>query len=122
MSQEPNLPQHIKTTETLLRFYVLLGQFLDRCRVEESSSSTISEGEFHRHLVETKTSVTALLGTNRVVAEKVSQEYERFMQSGSDLMKNPESSELKIQVEQDRDVLRTKSEALSDLLAVFRSV
>ena len=121
MSQEPHIPQHIRTTETLLRLYVLLAQYLDRCRAEDGSGSSLSEGEFQKHLVDTKGAVADLLSTNRIVPEKVKQEYEWVMKRGDALTKNPGDSEIKAQVDQEREVLRIKTIALSDLLAVFRS-
>ena len=121
MSQESHIPPHIRTTETLLRLYVLLGQYLDRCRTEERGSSPVSEGEFQKHLVETKATVANFLSTNRIVPKKVEQEYERVRTCGEDLIKNPTDSKLQAQVDQEREVLRIKTLALSDLLAVFRS-
>ncbi|WP_454061916.1 hypothetical protein [Candidatus Nitrospira salsa] len=120
MSQEGSVPQHIRTTETLLRLYVLLAQYLDRCRTEDGSSS-LSEGEFRKHLVETKQSVINLLSTNRIVPEKIEQEYDRVMKCAKALVKNPRDSERKAQVDHERETLRIKTLALSDLLAVFRS-
>ncbi|GJL61861.1 MAG: hypothetical protein NPIRA04_05150 [Nitrospirales bacterium] len=120
MSQEGSVPQHIRTTETLLRLYVLLAQYLDRCRTEDGSSS-LSEGEFQKHLVETKQSVINLLSTNRIVPEKIEQEYDRVMKCAKALVKNPRDSERKAQVDHERETLRIKTLALSDLLAVFRS-
>jgi len=121
MSQERPVPQHIKTTETLLRLYVLLAQYLDRCRTENGSSSSLSEGEFQKHLVETKLAVLNLLSTNRIVPEKIEQEYDRVMKRAKALAKTPGDSELQTQVDQEREILRIKTLALSDLLAVFRS-
>ncbi len=121
MSQESSVPQHIRTTETLLRLYVLLAQYLDRCRSEDGSSPSLSEGEFQKHLSDTKAAVSHLLSTNRIVPNKVEEEYERVMKRGEALTKKPGDSELITQVDQEREVLRIKTLALSDLLAVFRS-
>ena len=121
MSEDLHIPQHIRTTETLLRLYVLLAQYLDRCRSDEGSSSSLSEGEFQRHLDETRTSLTNLLSSNRIVPHKVEQEYERVMDLGKSLTRKPEDAGLRSQVDQEREVLRIKTLALSDLLAVFRS-
>ncbi|WP_447968058.1 hypothetical protein [Nitrospira sp. M1] len=125
MSQEQqeqeDVPQHIKTTETLLRLYVLLAQYLDRCRAEDGHQSSLSEGEFQKHLVETKLAVLNRLSCNRIVPEKVEQEYDRVMKNAKALTKSPTDSELKAQVDQEREILRIKTLALSDLLAVFRS-
>ncbi|GJL55077.1 MAG: hypothetical protein NPIRA02_22090 [Nitrospirales bacterium] len=125
MSQEQqgqeDVPHHIKTTETLLRLYVLLAQYLDRCRAEDGYQSSLSEGEFQKHLVETKHSVLTQLSTNRIVPEKIEQEYDRVMKNAKALTENHTDSELKTQVDQERETLRIKTLALSDLLAVFRS-
>ncbi len=121
MTQEQPIPQHIRTTETLLRLYVLLAQYLDRCRSEDVSRSSVSEGEFQKHLLETKSAVAALLSSNRIVPEKVEHEYDRIMHCGEALVKNPEDAGLRKQTDQEREVLRIKTLALSDLLAVFRS-
>ncbi len=121
MSQDLPIPQHIRTTETFLRLYVLLAQYLDRCGENSSSSSSISEGEFQKHLLETKATLMNLLSTNRIVPAKVEQEYERVMKCGRALTSNPTDSGLRAQVNQEREELRIKTLTLSDLLAVFRS-
>ncbi len=121
MSQESSLPQHVRTTEMFLRLYVLLAQYLDRCRSEDMSSSSLSEVEFQKHLNETKSTLANLLSTNRIVPDKVEQEYNRVMKCGESLAANPGDAELKGVVDQEKEVLRIKTLALSDLLAVFRS-
>ncbi len=45
---DTNLP-HITTTETLVRFYVLLAQYIDRC-MDEATKRSLPEGEFQKHL------------------------------------------------------------------------
>ncbi|MGB0911020.1 MAG: hypothetical protein ACPGYT_11710 [Nitrospirales bacterium] len=121
MSQDAHMPQHIRTTETFLRLYVLLAQYLDRCGGKDSSGSSISEGEFQKHLLETKATLANLLSSNRIVPAKVEQEYERVMKCGQALTSNPLDLKLSAQVEQEREELQIKSLVLSDLLAVFRS-
>ncbi len=121
MVEQSSIPQHIKTTETLLRLYVLLAQFLDRCQEEEGRRSSLSEAEFQKLLLETKTSVASLVSSNRIVPEKIEQEFEQIMQIGQNVSKNPGDTKLMAEVTQQREVLRIKTLALSDLLAVFRS-
>ncbi|MCA9470978.1 MAG: hypothetical protein MRJ96_15930 [Nitrospirales bacterium] len=122
MSQETLTPEHIKITETLLRLYVLLSQYLDRCLACDEKGAPLSEEEFQKHLRETRAEAANWLSTNRIVPEKVEQEYERVLKSGDALSKNPQDAELKAQVDKEREVLRVKTVALSDLLAVFRSL
>ena len=79
-------PPHIKTTETFLRLYVLLSQFLDRC-LDDAARASLSEQDFQHHLSETHTNVGNLLSTNRVVKGKVEKEYEECCNSGASISK-----------------------------------
>jgi hypothetical protein len=117
---ETNLP-HITTTETLVRFYVLLAQYIDRCR-DESARRSLPEGEFQKHLTETRTQVTELLATNRVVKNKAEMEFQRITTLCEQFLKSPTDQTIKDTLQHEHDVLRIKMSALSDLLAVFRSV
>ena len=66
--QDSNLP-HITMTETMLRFYVFLGQYIDRC-LDEEHRRALPEQEFQQHLATTHDEVVQLLATNRVVKAK----------------------------------------------------
>lgn len=121
MSQAESAPRHIQTTETLLRLYVLLAHHLDRCRTNESIQSSSPEPDLQRHLADTRDSLDNLLSTNRIVPQKVTEEYERVMNLAHALNKKPVDVELAEQARQEREVLRIKALTLSDLLAVFRS-
>jgi len=66
--QAPN-PPHITMTETMLRFYVFLGQYIDRC-LDEEHRRALPEQEFQQHLATTHDEVVQLLATNRVVKAK----------------------------------------------------
>ena len=116
---DTNLP-HITTTETLVRFYVLLSQYIDRC-LDEATKRSLPEGEFQKHLAETHTQVTELLAANRVVKNKAETEFQRITTLCEKFLKTP-TQPLKDSLQQEHDVLRIKMLALSDLLAVFRSV
>ncbi len=117
--QESNLP-HITTTETMLRFYVFLGQYIDRCLDEEHRRS-LPEQEFQQHLATTHDQVVELLATNRVVKDKAEVEFQRITAMCQDFLKNPGSGDQSRILHTEREVLRVKMLALSDLLAVFRS-
>ena len=45
MTPQQDVPQHIKTTETFVRLYVLLSQHLDRCH-DEDARNAYPESEF----------------------------------------------------------------------------
>jgi hypothetical protein len=117
---DTNLP-HITTTETLVRFYVLLAQYIDRC-MDDTTKRSLPEGEFQKHLAETRTQVTELLTTNRVVKNKAEVEFQRITTLCEQFLKSPADQAIKNTLQQEHAVLRIKMLALSDLLAVFRSV
>jgi len=120
MSQQSGVPPHIKTTETFVRLYVLLSQYLDRCH-DEGARNAYPESEFQAHLAETRTEAAQLFSTNRVVHDKIEKEYERLLNLGSAFVKGPKDENIKAQLMQEREILRYKTLTLSDLLAVFRS-
>jgi hypothetical protein len=120
MTKPPISSQYLTTTETYLRFYVLLTQYLDRC-LDDGIRESLSEKDFQGHLSETRTTVLDLLATNRIVKEKVEKEYEYILNLGKDYLENSTGEDMRKKVEEERETLRIKMLALSDLLAVFRS-
>lgn len=116
----PNLP-HITMTETMLRFYVFLGQYIDRC-LDEKNRQSLPEQEFQRHLATTHDEVVQLLGTNHVVKDKAEVEFQRVTAMCQDYLKHPGTGDQSRVLHEEREILRVKMLALSDLLAVFRSV
>ena len=118
--QDPNTP-HITTTETMLRFYVFLGQYIDCCLDEEHRRS-LPESEFQQHLTTVHDQVVELLSTNRVVKDKAEADFQRVTDMCRDYLKHPDGGEHARVLQEEREILRVKMLALSDLLAVFRSV
>ncbi len=117
--QSPNQP-HITTTETVLRFYVFLGQYIDRCLDEEHRLS-LPEQEFQQHLATTHEQVAKLLATNRVVKDKAEVEFQQVTGMCHEYLKNSNKSDQSQVLQKERDILQVKMLTLSDLLAVFRS-
>ncbi len=112
---------HIEVTETLVRLYVFLAQHLDRC-VDETARATYPEQELQAHLTSTRAEVNALLTVNQVVQEKVEQECNRvFALAAACLTNGAEQASAREYVKAERAVLKTKTMALSDVLAVFRA-
>lgn len=101
--------------------HVLLAQFLDRC-VDEAAKRSFPEAEFQDHLRDTQTKATELLSTNRVVKEKIQQEFDRIMSLGKACAEGKANEVDKSQLEKERETLKIKTLTLSDLLAVFRSI
>lgn len=118
--QDPQAP-HITMTETMLRFSVFLGQYIDRCLDEEHRRS-LPEQEFQQHLATTHDQVVALLTTNRVVKDKAEIEFQRVTAMCQDFLKHSDNGEQQSVLQKEREILRVKMLTLSDLLAVFRSV
>jgi hypothetical protein len=121
MSEENLNQPHITTTEIMLRFYVFLGQYIDRCLDEEHRRS-LPEQEFQQHLATTHDEVVQLLETNRVVKAKAEAEFQRITDLCQDYLKHPVAGDQSRVLQEEREILRVKMLALSDLLAVFRSV
>ena len=112
---------YVEMTETFVRFYVFLAQYVDRC-LNESNRASLPEEEFHQHFAATTTHMLEQLTGNRVVKGKVEQEYNRVSVLAKAFCAKPEDVQLRQDLEKEREVLRIKMLVLSDLLAVFRSV
>lgn len=114
-------PNHIEITETLVRLYVFLAQYLDRC-VNEAARQTLPEEELQKHLAETKASMIEILSVNPVVQSKVERECTRVLDLGAACLRGQTASGTsRDEFERERAVLKNKTMALSDLLAVFRA-
>lgn len=113
-------PGAIETTETLVRLYVFLTQYLDRC-LDEAARQSFPEQELQRHLADTRTKLDGLLAVNPVVRNKVEQECERILSLGAACLGQGSLGAAREEVPRERAVLRSKTLALSDLLAVFRA-
>ena len=112
---------HIDITETLVSLYVFLAQNLDRC-LNEAARTTYPEAELQAHLSSTRAEMMEILSVNHVVKGKVEQECSRVLSLAAACLtdgagKTAAMDELKAE----RAVLKNKTMALSDLLAVFRA-
>ena len=114
-------PTPIEITETLVRLYVFLAQYLDRC-VDEAARTSLPEKELQDHLNTTRSAMMAMVSVNPVVKSKVEKECERVLDIGAACLKGGASKKERLaELEQERAALRHKTLALSDLLAVFRA-
>jgi hypothetical protein len=112
---------HIEITETLVRLYVFLAQYLDRC-VNEAARHAYPEADLQGHLAATRARLMELLAANRVVKGKVEQECERVLALGVACLKGgPDKAATLDKIKTERAGLQHKMSALSDLLAVFRA-
>jgi hypothetical protein len=121
MNTESMTPAHIDITETLVRLYVFLTQHLDRSQYE-SARATYPEHELQSHLSSTRAEIMDLLAVNRVVKRKVEQECDHVLSiAAACLTDGPGKTAALDELKAERTVLKNKTMALSDLLAVFRA-
>ncbi len=114
-------PSHIETTEALVRLYVFLTQYIDRCQ-DEAARKTYPEEELQAHLAATRGTVLQITKVNPVVQAKVEKECERVLTLGARCLKGGTEKVSALDVlDAERALLKSKTIALSDLLAVFRA-
>ena len=122
MNVQSAVHSHIDVTDTLARLYLFLAQSMDRC-VSEAARINYPDAELQSHLASTKATVLDMLAVNQVVKAKVEQECNRvrslIMACLEDAAANGAALE---ELKAERAVLKHKTMALSDLLAVFRAV
>ena len=121
MDVQSAVHRHIDVTDALARLYLFLAQSMDRC-VSDAARISFPEAELQSHLASTRATVLDMLTVNQVVKAKVEQECNRvralitaYLEDGS---KNGASLD---ELNAERAVLKHKTMALSDLLAVFRA-
>lgn len=121
MSVQSAVHSHIDVTDALARLYLFLAQSMDRC-VSDAACISYPEAELQSHLASTKATVLGMLAVNQVVKAKVEQECNRvrslIMACLADGSANGASLD---ELKAERAVLKHKTMALSDLLAVFRA-
>jgi hypothetical protein len=121
MNHQLTAHTHIDITETLVRLYVFLAQDLDRC-LNEAARRTYPEHELQSHLAATRAEMMEMLSVNRVVRDKVEQECNRVLAlAAACLVDGAGQTAAMDDLKAERAVLKTKTMALSDLLAVFRA-
>ncbi len=126
MNSQLTTNSHIEITETLVRLYVFLAQELDRC-LNEAARQTFPEHELQAHLSSTRAKMMEILSVNRVVKSKVEQECIRVLSltaaclTAACLTGADGKTATMETLNAERAVLKNKTMALSDLLAVFRA-
>lgn len=121
MNAQSAVHSHIDITDTLARLYLFLAQSMDRC-VSEAARISYPEAELQSHLASTRATVLDMLSVNRVVKTKVEQEFDRVRSlTTACLMDGPGRAGALDELKMERAVLKHKTMALSDLLAVFRA-
>jgi len=112
----------IEIAAALVRLYVFLSQYLDRC-VDDVARTSYPDAELEAHLTETRQTLMSILSVNPVVKRKLAEECDRILALGASCMKaGAGKAPLPDRLVAERNVLKQKTLALSDLVAVFRAL
>ncbi len=121
MNATTTVQSHIDITDSLVRLYVFLAQQLDRS-VSEAARISYPESELESHLESTRATVLDMLSVNQVVKGKVEEECRRVHELVTAyLLAGTGQAGALEELKAERAVLKHKTMALSDLLAVFRA-
>ena len=121
MNAQSTAHVHIDITETLVRLYVFLAQSLDRC-LNEAARQIYPEQELQSQLSATRAKMMEILSVNGVVKGKVEQECNQVLALTSACLADGAGKTAAMDdVKAKQVVLKIKTMALSDLLAVFRA-
>ncbi len=121
MTVQSHVDRHIDITAALARLYLFLAQSIDRC-VSERTQIDYPEAELQAHLVSTRAAVLDMLAGNQVVKTKVEQECNRVHALILACLRDGGEKPVALDaLMAERAVLKHKTMALSDLLAVFRA-
>jgi hypothetical protein len=112
----------IEIAAALVRLYVFLAQYLDRC-VDDVARTSYPDAELEAHLTETRRELMSILSVNPVVKRKLTEECDRILALGASCMKaGADTVHLHDRLVAERTALKQKTLALSDLVAVFRAL
>jgi hypothetical protein len=106
----------------LVRLYVFLSQYLDRC-FDKAARKSYPDEELQAHLTETRGQLMDILSVNPVVKKKLGEECDRILALGASCLKSGAGdAKTRETVQAERAVLKNKTMALSDLVAVYRAL
>jgi len=112
----------IDVAAALVRLYVFLSQYLDRC-YDDAARKTYPDAELQAHLNQTRRELMDILSVNPVVKKKLSEECDRILKLGASCLKSGAAdATTRETIQAERTVLQHKTIALSDLVAVFRAL
>ncbi len=106
----------------LVRLYVFLAQYLDRC-FDEAARKSYPDAELQVHLDTTRQQLMEILSVNPVVKRKLADECDRILALGASCLKaGIADTKTREMIQSERAILKNKTIALSDLVAVFRAL
>lgn len=113
--------EQLDVAAALVRLYVFLAQYLDRC-FDEAARKSYPDSELQGHLTETRRQLMEILAVNPVVKNKLSQECDRILALGATCLKGAAATTTLEAIQAERAILKNKTIVLSDLVAVFRAL
>ncbi|MCG3778581.1 MAG: hypothetical protein JW388_1302 [Nitrospira sp.] len=113
--------EQLDVAAALVRLYVFLAQYLDRC-FDETARKSYPDSELQGHLRETRRQLMEILAVNPVVKNKLSEECDRILALGASCLKGAVDDATHDAMQMERAILKSKTIALSDLVAVFRAL
>jgi len=121
MNAQSTVHRHVDITDRLARLYLFLAQSMDRC-VSEAARISYPEAELQSHLASARATVLDMLSVNQVVKAKVEQECNRVRSLVMACLTDGAAKSAALEeLKAERALLKQKTMALSDLLAVFRA-
>jgi hypothetical protein len=112
----------LQIAAALVRLYVFLSQYLDRC-ISDAVQHNSPDGDLQTHLARTRLELLEILSVNPVVKRKLTDECDRILSLGAScLSSSSAAAETRERIAAEREVLKQKTTALSDLVAVFRAL
>ena len=112
--------EQVDIAAALVRLYVFLAQYLDRC-FDEAARKSYPDSELQGHLTETRRQLMEILSVNPVVKKKLGEECDRILALGASCLKSADAATRET-IQAERAILKHKTLALSDLVAVFRAL
>lgn len=114
--------EQIDIAAALVRLYVFLAQYLDRC-FDEAARKSDPDAGLQAHLTETRRLLMNILAVNPVVRKKLTEECDRILAlGGSCLNMGNADAKTREMIQAERAMLKNKTIALSDLVALFRAL
>ena len=112
----------LEIAAALVRLYVFLSQYLDRC-LDDGVRRSSPDGDLQTHLAQTRLELMEILSVNPVVKRKLTDECDRILSLGASCVtSSPITTKNRELIQAEREVLKQKTSALSDLVAVVRAL
>ena len=119
---EASSKDHIDIAAALVRLYVFLAQYLDRC-FDDAARKSYPDSELQGHLDETRRQLMEILSVNPVVKRKLADECDRILALGASCLESGVvDAQTRETIQAERAMLKNKTIALSDLVAVYRAL